>query len=481
MYRSTSIIARGLAVKASTTGIVVRAAATALPNVIAKSASISATPRRALASISNDVFIKPNQTGAPPAPPSAPEPPSLPATLRLATGHVFKGTSFGAPIQDAKFSGEVVFTTSLVGYPESMTDPSYRGQILVFTQPLIGNYGVPSEHAKDKFGLLEHFEADNGIQVRGIVVNDYAAKYSHWAAVESLGQWCARYGVPAITGVDTRAIVSLLRERGSTLGEIAVGDNVPTGPLAAEDPNARNLCAEVSVKEKRVYNPAGDVSIALIDCGVKQNIIRCLAKRGAKVTVVPWDHDLTKDAEKYDGVFLSNGPGDPRVLTKTAGNLRAFMNNMDPVPVPIFGICMGNLVMGMAAGYNVYKLPYGNRGHNQPAIDLTSNRCVITSQNHGYALDDSARGMATVEGGWLTYFRNANDGSNEGIRHAALPYSSVQFHPEAMGGPEDTDYLFDNFVHEVRAFKRERKREGYSAFSHAQEFVSDHLTSRVHA
>jgi carbamoyl-phosphate synthase small subunit len=194
-----------------------------------------------------------------------------------------------------------------------------------------------------------------------------------------------------------------------------------------------------------------------VDCGVKQNIIRCLAKRGAKVTVVPWNHDLTQDETHYDGVFLSNGPGDPRTLGTLASNLKSFMdtNSASTSPIPIFGICMGNLVMGMAAGFNCYKLPYGNRGHNQPAIDLTSGKCMITSQNHGYALDDSK----DLPAGWVPYFRNANDGSNEGIRHVSLPYASVQFHPEAMGGPQDTEYLFENFVNEVRALKRERKRD----------------------
>ncbi|KAJ3117961.1 Multifunctional pyrimidine synthesis protein CAD [Phlyctochytrium bullatum] len=390
----------------------------------------------------------------PPAPASTAEPPVLKAALRLKTGEVYEASSFGAPLSGAGgASGEVVFTTSLVGYPESMTDPSYRGQILVFTQPLIGNYGVPSQN-RDAFGLLEHFESDR-IQCKGIVVSDYAAKYSHWTAVESLGNWCARYGIPAISGVDTRAVVSLLRDRGSTLGEIAVGDHV-NSKASFDDPNVRNLCAEVSVKSKQTFNATGDVHIALVDCGVKQNIIRCLARRGAKVTIVPWDHDLSQDPTPYDGVFYSNGPGDPRVLGKTVQNLKAFMkqNETKAVPTPIFGICMGNLVMGMAAGFNVYKLPYGNRGHNQPAIDLTTGKCMITSQNHGYALDDSK-----VVPGWVPYFRNANDGSNEGVRHAMLPYASVQFHPEAMGGPEDTDYLFENFVNEVRAFKREKKRD----------------------
>jgi carbamoyl-phosphate synthase small subunit len=226
--------------------------------------------RRSLATLTPDpIMIKPKPTnptmsGPTPFAPYTSEPPTLPATLHLATGDKFKGTSFGAPLNGKSISGEVVFTTSLVGYPESMSDPSYRGQILVFTQPLIGNYGVPSSDTKDSFGLLQHFES-SGIQCSGIVVNDYALKYSHWEAVESLGQWCARYGIPAISGVDTRAVVSLLRDRGSTLGEIAVGEmSAASSSASLEDPNARNLCAEVSVKGKTVFNHAGDVHVALI-------------------------------------------------------------------------------------------------------------------------------------------------------------------------------------------------------------------------
>ncbi|KAJ3071485.1 Multifunctional pyrimidine synthesis protein CAD [Podochytrium sp. JEL0797] len=408
--------------------------------------------KRTLASIAPD-SNKLSLSVAPPG--SLPEPPSLPAALHLATGYSFEGVSFGAPIS-GKISGEVVFTTSLVGYTESMTDPSYTGQILVFTQPLIGNYGVPSDAARDAFGLSRFFES-NRIQVRAIVVNDYAAKHSHWAAVESLGQWCARYGVPAISGVDTRAIVTLLRARGSTLGEVAVAEvNAPIPPPAAEvpNPNKANLCAQVSTSDVYTINPTGDVHIALVDCGVKQNIIKCLVARGAKVSVVPWDHDLANDSTGFDGIFLSNGPGDPSYMGKTVANIKAVMyRDATRIPTPIFGICMGHQILGMAAGYKTYKMPFGNRGHNQPCNDLTTGQCVITSQNHGYAIDDSV----SVPG-WMTYFRNANDGSNEGVRHKSLPYSSVQFHPEACGGPLDTEYLFDNFLNEVRAFKRERKR-----------------------
>ncbi|KAJ3119065.1 Multifunctional pyrimidine synthesis protein CAD, partial [Nowakowskiella sp. JEL0407] len=371
------------------------------------------------------------------------EPPFLPATLSLKSGHSFSATSFGAPLTES-ISGEVVFTTAIVGYPESMTDPSYRGQILVFTQPLVGNYGVPGNEL-DEFGLLSHFESDH-IQVKAIVVNDYATKYSHWNAIESLGQWCARNGVVAISGVDTREVVTILRDRGSTLGQISINGSPDVTKF--DDPNTRNLAAEVSTKKRVVYNKGAPVKVALIDCGVKHNIIRCLASRGVEVHLVPWDHDLLADEVKYDGVFISNGPGDPRKCDKTVANLREYIKNQPEVPIPIFGICMGNQILGLAAGFDIYKLPYGNRGHNQPALDLITGKCVITSQNHGYAVKDTVKVP-----GWSAYFRNANDGSNEGVRHDTLPFRSVQFHPEAQGGPLDTEYLFTDFVENVHKYK----------------------------
>ncbi|KAJ2559679.1 Multifunctional pyrimidine synthesis protein CAD [Coemansia sp. RSA 1933] len=366
-------------------------------------------------------------------------PGSLTAHLQLHTGETFTGGSFGAATSAV---GETVFTTSLVGYPESMTDPSYRGQLLVFTQPLIGNYGVP-RRTRDEFGLLKHFESEN-IQCSGVVVSDYAAKYSHWNAVESLSEWCEREGVPAITGVDTRALVHILRGQGSTLGSLSVGAQ-PADRISWTDPNAENLVAQASTPSVRVFNPDGDVHVALIDCGVKNNIIRCLCEQGARVSLVPWNHDISGSLVDYDGIFISNGPGSPTKCTETIAQLR---HAFAVYQRPIFGICMGNQLMGLAAGLNAYKLRFGNRGHNQPAVDLTTRKCVITSQNHGYALDDSS-----MPAGWDRYYVNANDGSNEGIRHVEKPFSSVQFHPEAKGGPLDTAYLFADFVDSVRAAK----------------------------
>lgn len=368
---------------------------------------------------------------------------SLPASLKLKTGQIFHGTSFGAPINTF---GEAVFTTSLVGYPESMTDPSYTGQILVFTQPLIGNYGVPGQ-VKDEFGLLKYFESD-GIQVQGIIVNDYATEYSHWTAVESLGDWCKRYNVPAISGVDTRALTQLLRDQGSTLGQICVGQDSTVDNIASlefPNPNLENLVAKVSTKVPVTYNPKGDLKIAVIDCGVKQNILRCLCSRGASVTVLPFNYDFNSVADQFDGVFVSNGPGSPTTCVETIKNLKIAIDHLKK---PIFGICMGNLLLGMAAGLEVYKLPFGNRGHNQPALNVDTGLCYITSQNHGYALNDTV-----MPKGWKRLFVNANDGSNEGVQHETKPIFSVQFHPEAKGGPQDTMYLFDAFLKHVRAQK----------------------------
>ncbi|PIA18505.1 carbamoyl-phosphate synthase [Coemansia reversa NRRL 1564] len=390
---------------------------------------------RSFASVKDNASTKPLHAYYPVVPGS------LTAHLQLRTGETFTGGSFGATSSSI---GETVFTTSLVGYPESMTDPSYRGQLLVFTQPLIGNYGVP-KRTRDQYGLLKHFESEK-IQCSGIVVSDYATKYSHWNAVESLSEWCEREGVPAITGVDTRALVHILRGQGSTLGSLSAGSQpLEESKIQWVDPNAKNLVAQASTDSVRVFNPDGDVHIALIDCGVKYNIIRSLCEQGARVSLVPWNHNLVDNLASYDGIFISNGPGSPTHCTETIAQLR---QAFEVYQRPIFGICMGNQLMGLAAGLNAYKLRFGNRGHNQPAVDLTTGKCVITSQNHGYALDD-----AQMPAGWDRYYVNANDGSNEGIRHVEKPFRSVQFHPEAKGGPLDTGYLFAEFVDSVRASK----------------------------
>ncbi|CCG23699.1 Cpa1 carbamoyl-phosphate synthase subunit [Candida orthopsilosis Co 90-125] len=370
------------------------------------------------------------------------------ATLTIKNGPVFSGYSFGA---NRNVSGEAVFTTSLVGYPESMTDPSYKGQILCFTQPLIGNYGVPSSTVKDEFNLLKYMESPK-IQCIGIVVGDVALEYSHWTAVESLQQWCKRNGVAAITGVDTRQLVSYLRDKGSSLGKITIGEEYDADEDAAfEDPGAINLVQKVSTKQPfHVECPkefSKNVHIAVLDCGAKENILRCLVERGASLTVFPYDYPIDKIANKFDGVFISNGPGDPTHCSVTVDNLRKIMETYPELP--IFGICLGHQLLALASGAKTIKLKYGNRAHNIPTLDLISGKCHITSQNHGYAVDTS-----TLSNGWKEMFINLNDNSNEGLIHTTKPIFSTQFHPEAKGGPQDTAYLFDKFFENIAKHKK---------------------------
>jgi carbamoyl-phosphate synthase small subunit len=364
------------------------------------------------------------------------------ATFTIRNGPIFHGTSFGAR---SNVSGEAVFTTSLVGYPESLTDPSYRGQILVFTQPLIGNYGVPS-NVRDEHGLLKYFESPN-IQAVGVVVADVAEKYSHWTAVESLSEWCAKEGVPAITGVDTRAIVTYLREQGSSLARITIGEEYDQDQDEAfVDPEQINLVRKVSTKAPFHVSAANpSAHIAVIDCGVKENILRSLVNRGASVTCFPFDYPIHKVAHHFDGVFISNGPGDPTHCQDTVYHLRKLMETSQ---IPIFGICLGHQLLALAIGARTIKLKYGNRAHNIPALDLTTGKCHITSQNHGYAVDAS-----TLPKEWKPYFLNLNDNSNEGLIHTSRPIFSTQFHPEAKGGPLDSSYLFDMYLDNVHKYK----------------------------
>ncbi|RDA85301.1 hypothetical protein CP532_5930, partial [Ophiocordyceps camponoti-leonardi (nom. inval.)] len=371
---------------------------------------------------------------------------SLPATFTIRDGPVFWGKAFGA---NSNVSGEAVFTTSLVGYPESMTDPSYRGQILVFTQPLIGNYGVPSSQ-RDSYNLLKYFESPH-IQCAGVVVSDVALNYSHWTAVESLGEWCAREGVPAISGVDTRAIVTHLREQGSSLARITIGDEYDADEDESfVDPGQINLVKNVSTKAPFVVeSPGATFHVALIDCGVKENILRSLVSRGASVTVFPHHYPIHKVAQHFDGVFISNGPGDPTHCQETVYNLGRLIETSS---IPIMGICLGHQLLALAVGARTVKLKYGNRAHNIPALDLTTGQCHITSQNHGYAVD-----AGTLPSEFKEYFVNLNDGSNEGMVHKTRPIFSTQFHPEAKGGPMDSAYLFDKYLQNVQLAKNAQR------------------------
>ncbi len=351
--------------------------------------------------------------------------------LILEDGSVFEGQSFGYP---GSVAGEVVFNTAMTGYPESLTDPSYKGQILVLTYPLIGNYGVPERSREND--ILKYFESDH-LHISGLIVSDYSVEFSHWNAEKSLADWLKEEKVSGITGVDTRALTKLLREKGSMPGKIVVEDE----DLDFYDPNLENLVEQVSIPAKETYGE-GKFRICLIDCGVKYNIIRNLLQRDTTIIRVPWNHDISR--EVYDGLFISNGPGDPKSCTATVEQLKnAFQKD-----TPIMGICLGNQLMALASGADTYKLKYGHRSHNQPVLRLNSKQAYITSQNHGYAIDNDS-----LQAGWEPYFINLNDQTNEGMIHKSKPFFSTQFHPEASSGPTDTEFLFDEFVELIKNTK----------------------------
>lgn len=324
-------------------------------------------------------------------------------------------------------AGEVVFNTGMVGYPEALTDPSYSGQILTLTYPLIGNYGIPAEQRVENLDAA--FESDK-VQIAGLIIAEYPGNHYHWSATKSLDQWLSEHRVPAIAGIDTRALTIHLRDKGSMLGKILLNDD----ELPFQNPNEENLVAAVSIPDPVVYE-GGDKHIVVVDGGCKHSILRSLLKRGATVIRVPWDYDFLD--ERFDGVLISNGPGNPKQCSKTISNVERAMS----LGRPIFGLCLGHQILSLAAGADTYKLKFGHRGQNQPCSAVGTNRCYITSQNHGYAVDDSK-----LPQGWEPWFTNANDGSNEGIRHQTRSFMSVQFHPEAAPGPVDTNFLFDRFV-----------------------------------
>ncbi len=345
--------------------------------------------------------------------------------MTLEDGTTYKGISFGAP---GTVQGEVVFNTGMVGYPETLTDPSYRGQILVLTYPLVGNYGVPGDEMDE--GLSKHFESP-GVQVEGLVIADLSHHYSHWSATRSLDRWLKEHDVPAIYGVDTRAITKRLREKGTMVGGIVTGAGDPDLSLDSE----RNIVAEVSTREPVVYE-RGEKKVVLVDCGVKNNIIRAFLRRNITVKRVPWDHDLTR--EDAHGIIISNGPGDPKKCGETIKNVRKLLSRND---IPILGICLGSQILALAAGADTYKLKYGHRSQNQPCMEAGTKRCYISSQNHGYAVDSD-----TLPEDWREWFYNVNDNTNEGLIHISKPFFGAQFHPEASPGPDDTEFIFDMFT-----------------------------------
>ena len=379
-------------------------------------------------------------------------------TLILDDGSRFHGKSFG---YEKPVAGEVVFNTAMTGYPESLTDPSYAGQLMTLTYPLVGNYGVPPFTVEPN-GLAPFMESER-IHAEAIIVSDYSEDFSHWNAVESLADWLKREQVPGITGIDTRELTKVLREHGVMMGRIVFDDvenEIDNSQLTIDNYEDVNYVDRVSCKEIIVYTgkesplhfpittPTAQLNcqlstvncqlkrVVLLDCGVKSNILRCLLKRDVEVIRVPWDYDYNE--LEFDGLFISNGPGDPDTCDAAVQNIRRAMKNEK---LPIFGICMGNQLLSKAGGAKIYKLKYGHRSHNQPVRMVGTERCFITSQNHGYAVDNT-----TLTEDWEPLFINMNDGSNEGIRHKRNPWFSAQFHPEAASGPTDTEFLFDEFV-----------------------------------
>lgn len=350
-------------------------------------------------------------------------------TLVLSDGTQFHGHSFG---YDQPVAGEVVFNTAMMGYPESLTDPSYAGQLMALTYPLVGNYGVPPFSLGEN-GLPTYMESDR-IYASAIIVSDYSEAYSHWNACESLAEWLKREHVPGVTGIDTRQLTKVLREHGVMMGRIVFDDDPNNIPEA--DYEGVNFVDQVSCKEVIRYHEGAGRKVVLVDCGVKANIIRCLIRRDVEVIRVPWNYDYT--AMDFDGLFLANGPGDPDMCEDAVTVLRKQMSQSRK---PICGICMGNQLLAKAAGAKIYKLKYGHRSHNQPVREVGTNRCYVTSQNHGYAVDASKLNKE-----WREFFVNMNDGSNEGIHHNVNPWFSSQFHPEACSGPVDTEFMFDRFV-----------------------------------
>jgi carbamoyl-phosphate synthase small subunit len=367
------------------------------------------------------------------------------AVLVLEDGTFFVGKGFGGT---RKITGEVVFSTSMVGYPEALTDPSYKGQILTLTYPLVGNYGVPPY--EQNFGIPLYFESDH-IQTSGLIIHELCTEPHHWASARTLGKWLQDENVPGISGIDTRRLTKKLRTHGVMLGVLEVcqeGQEPDINALLNEvkqvtDPNATDLVREVSVREPVHYRVNGKRTVALIDCGLKNSILRNLLKRGVDVIRVPYDFSAREILEyKPHGVFLSNGPGDPKNCIKTIRTTGELVEK-----VPLMGICLGAQILALSQGGDTYKLKFGHRAQNQPALDLKTGRCYITTQNHGYAIDVNCLGKTTLE----CWFINANDKTVEGVQHKNKPVFAVQWHPEASPGPYDTEFLFDIFKNNMGA------------------------------
>ncbi|MHB8930710.1 MAG: glutamine-hydrolyzing carbamoyl-phosphate synthase small subunit [Melioribacteraceae bacterium] len=377
--------------------------------------------------------------------------PKQTARLILEDKNIFEGQPFGA---HKSIAGEVVFNTGMVGYPETLTDPSYKGQILVMTYPLIGNYGIPPTSFADNLliskkthypksepnksiswdnDLPKYFESDR-IQLQALIVSELSESFSHWNSIESLDSWLKRFAVPGIQGIDTRRLTKILREQGTMLGKIEIGEE----KVEYYNPDIEDLISKVTVSKVEKYG-TGKKRILLIDCGCKKSIITTLLNKKVSVLRVPYDYDI--DNEDYDGVLISNGPGNPVVYDQLVDSAKKLIQKQ----VPTLGICMGHQILSLAAGAKTYKLKYGHRSQNQPVNQVGSNKCYVTSQNHSFAVDTKS-----LPRGWQPWFENLNDYSNEGVIHEKLPFRSVQFHPEAMPGPVDTDFIFDEFLKDVK-------------------------------
>ncbi|MBI5871771.1 glutamine-hydrolyzing carbamoyl-phosphate synthase small subunit [archaeon] len=373
---------------------------------------------------------------------------SIRAILALEDGTILEGNGFGYPTE---VTGEVVFNTGMVGYPESLTDPSYYGQILVQTYPLIGNYGKSSVKITDKFGIPLHFES-NKIRVTGYVISELQTNPSHWAEEKTLDEWLKEDKVPGICGIDTRELTKKLRIKGVMLGILKVAEEIDIEEIKSkinsiEDPNKRNLVKSVSVENPIEYNSGNSPKVVLIDCGVKFGIIRNLLEKNVDLTRVPYDFPVEKIlGYEPSGIVISNGPGDPKKCEKTIETVKS----LSETDIPIMGICLGNQILALASGGDTFKLKFGHRAQNHPCIDLLTKRCYITTQNHGYAVDPSS----LSESGFEVSFINANDKTVEGIRHKTKPVFGTQFHPEASPGPYETEFLFDNFIEEVIKFQK---------------------------
>ena len=343
-------------------------------------------------------------------------------SLLLEDGTMFEGTSFG---YERASAGEVVFSTGMVGYPESLTDPSFAGQILTLTYPIIGNYGIPDRSMWE----------DDKIHVSGLIVSNYIDTPSHVQSSMNLGTWLREEKIPALEIKDTRLLTKHIRTHGTMLGKIVFDEYIPF-----YDPNSDNLVAQISTEEV-LEEGSGDTTIVLIDCGAKHNLVRCLLARNVRVLTIPWDYDLFSQAHRlhFDGIIISSGPGNPKMVDKTIQTIRTALEYQ----VPTLGICLGHQLLALAAGGDTYKLKFGHRSQNQPCLLHDTRRCYITTQNHGFAVGE----LPTDFSPW---FVNANDGSNEGMKHTRYPFLSVQFHPEAAPGPEDTEWVFDYFLERIR-------------------------------